>query len=144
MIEILKNNMDEDARLRILTYKTKDKNKFFHVANNAYKDALKYKEKKSNMYSQMKPQRRVNELDFEDLSSHEIEEIATKINNLKLKRNNLKCFNCQSEEHLLRKCPLPITRFFCFVCGMEGVAYPKCPNCLNHRRSASSVRENHS
>lgn len=143
IIEILRTNMDDEVRQRIFTYETKDRTKFYHKANSAYLDACKVKEKRGQFNTYPKVQRRVNEIDFEELSAGEVEEISTKLNSWKQKRT-LKCYNCHGEDHLLRKCPVPITRFFCFVCGLEGVAYPQCPDCLNRKRSAEEVRNTHS
>lgn len=143
IIEILRTNMDDEVRQRIFTYETKDRTKFYHKANSAYLDVCKSREKRSHFNAYPKVQRRVNEIDFEELSAGEVEEISTKINNWKQKRA-LKCYNCHAEDHLLRKCPVPITRFFCFVCGLEGVIYPQCPKCLNRKGSAEEVRQSHS
>lgn len=135
IIEILRSNMEDDIRQRIFTFDTNDRIKFYHKANAAYLDVYSIREKRKMYYD--KPfTKRVNEIDFDELSSTEIEEISSKINNWKI-RKSTKCFNCKSVEHILSKCPEEITRFFCFKCGLEGVATPKCPNCnLNYKRSA--------
>lgn len=136
IIEILKTNMDDEVRQRIFTFETTDRIKFFHKANKAYLDVCQMREKKKSFYDN-KFGRKIHELDFDEFSSHEIEEISAKINNWKFKKSNLKCFNCQSDKHLLAKCPEDITRFFCFKCGLDGYATPKCPSCnLNQHRSA--------
>lgn len=135
IIEILRDNMDDEVRQRVFTYETNDKVKFFKKANKAYKDVLKTRLKR-NVH------RRVHEIDFENLSNGEIEEISNKLNNYRSKRNNLTCFNCHSADHLLRDCPDAITRFFCFKCGLDGYATPKCPKCsLNPMRSVESNRD---
>ena len=144
LIEILRNNMLDEVRSRIFTYDTRDKTQYFYQANLAYKDYIRSKERKPketgfSNYRNPNP-RRVHEIEFDDLSSGEIEEITTKLNNWRAKRV-MKCFNCFSEDHLLKECPEDITRFFCFRCGLEGYATPKCPNCnLNSRRSGGDVR----
>lgn len=145
MIEIMRVNMDDEIRQMIFTFETKDRTKFYHKANSAYLDICKTRQRKNQYYSNSRVPRKINEISFEDLSEAEIEEISTKVNNWKTKRTNLKCYNCQSTDHLLRKCPVPITRFFCYVCGLEGVAYPQCPNCaLNRKGSVEENRTSHS
>lgn len=140
IIEILRTNMDDEVRQRIFTYETKDRTKYFHKANRAYKDVVKAREKKKESFGNLRG-RRINEIDFEDLSTLEIEEISSKLNNLRTKRANMTCFNCHSPDHLLRECPEEISRFFCFRCGLEGYATPKCPKCsLNPQRSAENNR----
>lgn len=143
LIEILRRNMDPEVRQRIFTYETKDKVKFFEKACEAYDDVMKSRKEKEAPKNYPKFQRRVQEIDYDELSGGEIEEIINKLNNAKLKRANLKCFNCGKEDHLLRKCPVPITRFFCFVCGLEGVVYPQCPDCLKRKGGADDVRKSH-
>lgn len=141
IIEILRTNMDDDVRQRIFTYDTKDKTKYFHKANRAYKDVIKSRDKRKEIFPTARVPRRVHELDFEDMTHGEIEEISSKLNNWRNKRTNLTCFNCHSGDHLLRDCPDEITRFFCFKCGLDGYATPKCPTCsLNRSRSAEIVR----
>lgn len=141
IIEILRSNMDDEVRQRIFTYETRDRTKYFHKANKAYKDVCKTRERRKETFANPRTPRRIHEVDLEDLSSTEIEEISAKINNWKAKRNQLTCFNCHSAEHLLRDCPEEITRFFCFKCGLDGYATPKCPKCsLNSTRSAENVR----
>lgn len=140
VIEILRTNMNDEVRQRIFTYETKDRTKYFHKANGAYKDVLRAKEKKKEVFGNSRV-RRINEIDFEDLSTLEIEEISSKLNNWRSKRAPLTCFNCHSPDHLLRDCPEEISRFFCFKCGLDGYATPKCPKCsLNSPRSAENSR----
>lgn len=132
IIEILKSNMDDEVRQRIFTFETTDRVAFFHKANKAYLDVCQTRERRKNFYDN-KFSRKINELDFEDLSFNEIEVISSKVNTWKSKRS---CFNCHSDKHFLPNCPEDITRFFCFKCGKEGYATPKCPTCnLNQRRS---------
>lgn len=142
IIEILKTNMDDEVRQRIFTYETQDRTKYFHKANKAYSDVCKVREqRRKDSFANTRVPRRIHEIDIEDLSNNEIEEFSTKIYNERAKRNNLTCFNCQSSEHLLRDCPEEITRFFCFKCGLDGYATPKCPKCsLNFPRSAENIR----
>lgn len=127
LIEILRSNMDDDVRQRIFTFETRDRINFFHKANQAYRDVCGVREKRKNVYD-FKNSKKINEIDFDEMSSNEIEEVSEKFNSWKTKRS-LKCFNCGSADHLLAKCPEDITRFFCFRCGLDGYATPKCPNC---------------
>lgn len=135
IIEILRTNMDDEVRQRIFTLETSDRILFYHKARKAYEDVCQSREKRKFVGF---GNRKINEIDFEELLSPEIEEISAKLKSWKLKRNTLQCFNCKSEDHLLARCPEEITRFFCFRCGLEGYASPKCPNCnLNIRGSAN-------
>lgn len=109
---------------------------FFDVANSAYENICEIRNAKREYY--LHSQRKVSEIDFDDLSSGEIEELSNKFKNWKPK--SAKCFNCHSEEHLLKQCPKEISRIFCFKCGMEGVYTPKCSKCnsnLNYNRSVN-------
>lgn len=128
IIEILRNNMDDETRVRIFTYETQDRVNFFHKANQAYHDVCNLRDKRRKFSEYRSPQK-INEIDFEEMSQNEIEEISEKLNNWKTRRT-LTCYNCKSPDHLLAKCPEDITRFFCFKCGLDGYASPKCPNCL--------------
>lgn len=129
LIEILRTNMADDIRQRIFTYETTDRIKFFHKANQAYHDALKTKEKRKPSHD-YRPQRKfLHEIDFEEMSSNEIEEISLKLDKWKNQRAERKCFNCHLPGHLLAECPEEITRFFCFRCGMEDTTTPKCSRC---------------
>lgn len=76
-----------------------------------------------------RPARKISEIDFDELSQLEIEEINSKLNKWKNNRPERKCYNCHCPDHLLADCPEPVTRFFCFKCGKEGCVTPKCPNC---------------
>lgn len=135
LIEILRNNVDDEVRQRIFTFQTRDRIQFYHTANLAYKDVCKSREKRRPFVDSRFSKKSVNEIDFDEMSPNEIEEVSVKFNNWKSKRASMKCFNCNSGDHLLAKCPEEIDRFFCFRCGKDGVATPKCPNCtLNLRR----------
>lgn len=127
IIEILRNNINDEVLQRIFTLETKDKTVFFHKANRAYKDIVKIRQKRKELY--FKSQRNVSEIDFDDLSSLEVEEISSKLKSWKDKRSSAKCFNCNRNDHFLKDCPDDITRFFCFKCGKEDVSTPKCPKC---------------
>lgn len=129
IIEILRNNVDDEVLQRIFSFYTQDKIEFYHKANRAYKDVCKLREKRKEFYFRSQKNRNVSELDFDDFSSGEIEEISAQLNNWKNKRSNLKCFNCQSKDHMLNNCPEDITKVFCFKCGKEGFLSPKCPDC---------------
>lgn len=138
IIEILRTNMDDEVRQRIFTFETRDRIKFYHKAKKAYDDACQVREKRRPFGGDYKVNRKINELDFEDLSTPEIEEITAKIQNWKVRRSKLQCFNCKSEDHLLAKCPDDISRLFCFRCGLEGYASPKCPNCALNRHGGAN------
>lgn len=145
VIEIMRANMDDEVRQRIFTYETKDRTKFYHKANSAYLDVCKIRQKQRPFYSNQRVNKKINEINFEDLSEAEIEEISTKVNHWQIKRATSKCFNCKSSDHLMRKCPVPITRIFCFCCGRENITYPQCPDCaLNRKRSVEEARTSHS
>lgn len=136
IIEILRENMLDDMRQRIFTFETKDRTRFYHKANQAYFDVINMRDKRKPM-TDFKPQKKIYELEFEDMPLNEVEEISAKLERWKKNRANLKCFNCQNSDHLLAQCPEPIERFFCFRCGLEGYATPKCPNCsLKGKRGA--------
>lgn len=139
IIEILRNNINDDILQRIFTLESKDKTEFFHKANRAYKDIVKLRQKKKELF--FRSQRNVSEIDFDDLSSVEVEEIDSKLKSWKEKRPSSKCFNCHRNDHLLNDCPDDIIRFFCFKCGKEDVTTPKCPKCnpkhLNPNRSVN-------
>lgn len=128
LIEILRTNMIDEIRQRIFTFETKDRIKFFHKANQAYSDVCNSKDKKKPLYD-YKPVRKIHELDFDEMSNSEIEEINSKLTQWKSQRTERKCYNCHQPGHLLSNCPEEITRFFCFKCGLDGYATPKCPKC---------------
>lgn len=129
LIEILRTNMEDEIRQRIFTYETTDRIKFFHKANQAYHDACKNKERRKPM-QEYRPQRKaIHEVDFEEMSNYEIEEISAKLDKWKKQRAERTCFNCHLAGHLLADCPEEVSRFFCFKCGMEGTVTPKCPRC---------------
>lgn len=129
LIEILRTNVIDEIRQRIFTFSTRDRVKFFHKANQAYHDVCKVKERRKPFQEYRAPPRRVNELNFEEMSHLEIEEISSKLNNWKAQRAERRCYNCHMAGHFLADCPEEITRFFCFKCGLDGYATPKCPNC---------------
>lgn len=128
LIEILRTNMIDEIRQRIFTFETRDRIKFFHKANQAYSDVCCSREKKKPFQDYRTP-KRIHEVDFEDMSLLEIEEIDARLNHWKSQRAQRKCFNCHQIGHLLSDCPEEISRFFCFKCGLDGYATPKCPNC---------------
>lgn len=129
LIEILRTNVIDEIRQRIFTFSTRDRVKFFHKANQAYHDVCKVKERRKPFQEYRAPPRRVNELNFEEMSHLEIEEISSKLNNWKAQRAERRCYNCHMAGHFLADCPEEISRFFCFKCGLDGYATPKCPNC---------------
>lgn len=140
IIEILRCNMDDEVRQRIFTYETRDRTKYFHKANKAYKDVMKAKDKRREAYFSKPPMRKISEIEFEDLSAAEIEEITNKVTNWKNKRAGLTCFICKSPDHLIRECPNK-PQFCCYSCGLEGYIVKTCPKCsVNHQRSAEDVR----
>lgn len=143
LIEILRENMLDEIRQRIFTFETRDRTRFFHKANQAYFDVCNTKEKRKpvNEFRTNLNNRNVNkkvyELEFDEMAPYEIEEISTKLDKWRKKRADMKCYNCHNPDHLLINCPEPIDRFFCFKCGLEGYASPKCPNCaLKFKRGA--------
>lgn len=127
LIEILRTNVDDEVRQRIFTYETRDRIKFFHKANQAYFDVCKTKDRRKPL--QEYKSRRVHEIDFDNMSTQEIEEISSKFDRWKSQKTERTCYNCHLPGHLLSDCPEEITRFFCFKCGMEGTVTPRCPKC---------------
>lgn len=134
IIEILRNNMDDDIRLRMFTYETRDRVDFFHKANQAFQDVSKLREKRKQ-FLDYRTTRKISEIDFDEMSHKEIEEISEKFNNWKTRK--LQCYNCKSSDHLLSKCPEDIDRLFCFKCGFEGYPSPKCPECMKKNAQRS-------
>lgn len=141
LIEILRTNVTDEIRQRIFTFETKDRIRFFHKANQAYQDACQssLREKKRPIQD-YRFAKKINEIDLEELTLGEIEELTSNLAKWQSKRTSRSCFNCKSLDHLLRDCPNEITRVFCFKCGKEGVYSFKCECSLNHPRGVETVR----
>ena len=101
--------------------------------------------KAENLISSQKPKygqsqnygHRVNELAWEgDDLRYDYPEVAAI-----RAASQFRCWNCQVLGHSFIECPEK-RRFFCFKCGMDGVASPNCPNCQgNLRRNPTQTGE---
>jgi hypothetical protein len=50
------------------------------------------------------------------------------------------CWNCGSNEHNFRNCPIAQTHIFCFRCGLNGALTNQCPQCLQGNGSRGTAQ----
>lgn len=141
MIKILKRNIRENVSRIVYPIQVSSVEQLRIECNEAEKNFLR-RENRPYVPPPSRPQRQVNEVDFEDnyyqgdynQNEKGFEEVDA-LQTMRQRNPNIGCWNCQKTGHTFRECEATTRTLFCYRCGKPGIKTPQCDICQQGNRN---------